>query len=259
MRKLISFFLLFGVLAGLSAQVQPQVRRSRQPGNNQGWRPENTEIWYPVPAKVTPGEGTAAPSDAIVLFDGTNLDEWESQNPEDATVKWKLEDGALVAVGGVGGIQTKRWFGNCQLHIEFRSPAEVKGLGQGRGNSGIFLQDRYELQVLDGWDNPTYSNGMLGSIYKQYAPLVNPAKKPGEWQTYDVIYTAPVFGLNGVLESPGYITVLLNGVLIQNHVRIKGTTPYIGLPEYNAHGLAPISLQDHSNPVAYRNIWIRQL
>jgi hypothetical protein len=258
MRKLLTLVCFSFIVAGLSAQVQPQVRRGK-PANGQTWRPENTEIWYPVPAKVTPGEGTAAPSDAIVLFDGTNLNEWESSNAEDPTVKWKLEGGNLIAVGGVGSIQTKRWFGDCQLHIEFRSPAEVKGDGQGRGNSGIFLQNLYEVQVLDGWENSTYSNGMLGSIYKQYAPLVNPAKKPGEWQTYDIIYTAPVFGLNGVLVTPGYLTVLLNGVLVQNHSELKGSTEYIGMPKYNAHGLAPISLQDHSNPVAYRNIWIRQL
>ena len=220
--------------------------------------PESTELYQPVPAKVTPGEGTVAPSDAIVLFDGTSLSEWTNQKGEAAG--WTVADGCMTVEPGTGIILTKRGFGDCQLHIEWRSPVEVKGEGQGRGNSGIFLQNRYELQVLDSYESKTYTNGQAGSIYKQSIPLVNACKKPGEWQVYDIIYLAPRFSENGRVAVPARITVLNNGVLIQNNVEIRGTTPYIGLPEYIAHGMKePISLQDHGNLVSYRNIWIREL
>jgi hypothetical protein len=220
--------------------------------------PESTELWEPVPPVITPGEGTAAPSDAIILFNGTNLDEWT--NASGAAAGWMVEDGAVTVKAGTGIIKTKRGFGDCQLHIEWRSPAEVKGEGQGRGNSGIFLQGLYELQVLDSYENKTYSNGQAGSIYKQSIPLVNACKKPGEWQVYDVIYIAPRFSENGRLAIPGRITVLQNGVLILNNVEIRGTTEYIGSPRLLVHGMKePILLQDHGNPVSYRNIWIREL
>ena len=178
---------------------------------------------------VTPGTGRAAPSDAIVLFDGT------------------------------GAIRTRQAFGDCQLHIEWRTPAEVKGEGQERGNSGVFLQERYEVQVLDSWNNRTYSNGQAASIYKQYIPLVNASRRPGEWQTYDIFFRAPRFTPDSTLVSPGYVTVVHNGVLVQDHVELKGVTVYRGAPFFEAHGPEPLMLQDHGTPVSYRNIWIREL
>jgi len=219
--------------------------------------PKLTEVWEPEPRLVTPGIGTKAPSDAIILFDGTDFSNWVDRKGK--TPKWKIENGAMTVVKKAGAVFTKQKFGDCQLHIEFRTPAKVKGKGQGRGNSGIFLQNRYELQVLDSYENRTYSNGQCGSIYKQHIPLVNVCRKPGEWQTYDVVYTAPRFNEDGTLVTAARITVLQNGVLIQNNVEIKGNTEYRGKPSYKAHGKAPIQLQDHGNPVSYRNIWIREL
>lgn len=220
--------------------------------------PESTELWEPVPPVITPGEATAAPSDAIVLFDGANLSEWTNEKGEPAG--WTVADGCMTVKPGTGIIRTKRGFGDCQLHIEWRSPVVVTGEGQGRGNSGIFLQNLYEVQVLDCYNNKTYSNGQTGSIYKQSIPLVNACRKPGEWQTYDIIYTAPRFSENGRVAIPGRITVLHNGVLIQNNVEIRGTTEYIGSPIPVVHGMKePLSLQDHGNLVSYRNIWIREL
>jgi len=220
--------------------------------------PESTELYQPVPPVVTPGEGSRPPSDAIVLFDGTNLNEWTNAKGESAA--WTVADGCMTVKPGTGIIQTKRGFGDCQLHIEWRSPVVVTGDGQGRGNSGVFLQNRYELQVLDSYENKTYSNGQAGSIYKQSIPLVNACRKPGEWQTYDIIFQAPRFSENGRIAVPARITVLQNGIVIQNNTEIRGTTPYIGLPEYITHSMKePISLQDHGNLVSYRNVWIREL
>jgi hypothetical protein len=220
--------------------------------------PETTELWEPVPPVVTPGEGTGAPSDAIILFDGTNLNEWVDE--KGMQTGWTLADGAVTVKQGAGSMLTKRKFGDCQLHIEWRAPAEVTGESQGRGNSGIFLNGIYEVQVLDSYNNMTYSNGQAGSIYKQSIPLVNACKKPGEWQVYDIIYIAPRFSENGRVVIPGRITVLHNGVLIQNNVEIRGTTEYIGSPRPVVHDVkGPIRLQDHGNPVSYRNIWIREL
>jgi hypothetical protein len=227
----------------------------------QKMKPQETEVWEPEPVVVTPGEGTDPPSDAIVLFDGTNLDNWENMKGEKA--EWIVSDGAMTAVKGTGAIRSKVVYGDCQLHIEWRTPSEVKGKGQGRGNSGVFMngsiKDGYEVQVLDSYENRTYSNGQAASIYKQNMPLVNACKPPGEWQTYDIIYRAPIFDDDGKLASPAYITVIQNGILVQNHYQIKGNTPYIGLPKYEAHGEGPLMLQDHSNPVSFRNIWIRKL
>lgn len=218
--------------------------------------PKATEVWEPEPRIVKTGTLSSPPSDAIVLFDGKNLDEWEST--KEGSAKWQVKDDAMI-MNGTGYIRTKRSFGDVQLHIEWKTPAKVEGEGQGRGNSGVFLQSTYELQVLDSYENRTYSNGQAGSIYKQTMPLVNASKAPGEWQVYDIIYKAPVFNADGIKVSPAYITVLHNNVLIQNHTEIKGTTPYIGLPQNSAHGKLPLSLQDHSNPVSYRNIWVREL
>ncbi len=217
-----------------------------------------TEVWEPEPRAVEPGKNDAPPSDAIVLFDGTDTEEWESAK-DGSPIGWKLEDGAMTVVKGTGAIRTKRKFGDCQLHIEFRTPEQVVGEGQGRGNSGIFLQGIYEVQVLDSYKNRTYSNGQAGSIYKQYIPLVNASSPPGEWQTFDIIYAAPIFNKDGMVVRPGRVTVLHNGVLIQNNVELKGHTPNKGLPKYTAHGDGPLMLQDHTNPVSYRNIWIREL
>ena len=219
--------------------------------------PKLTEEWEPVPPVVTPGDCGAPPSDAIILFDGKDLNEWISAKGGPA--EWVVADGAMTVKPRTGSIKTKQKFGDIQLHIEWRTPAEVKGEGQGRGNSGIFLMERYELQVLDSYDNITYPNGQAGSIYKQSIPLVNACKKPGEWQTYDVIFMAPEFTEKGSLKSPARITVLQNGVLIQNNFMLRGPTEYNRIPKYEPHGKASISLQDHGNPVSYRNIWVREL
>jgi hypothetical protein len=220
--------------------------------------PKDTEVWVPIPEVVTPGEGTQAPSDAIVLFGGKDASEWV--NEEEKAIEWTVADGCMTVVKGAGTIQTKREFGDIQLHIEWRSPQKIEGEGQGRGNSGIFLQKRYEVQVLDSYKNKTYSNGQAGSIYKQHIPLVNACRPPGEWQTYDIFYEAPRFDDEGELEKPAYITVVHNGILVQNHVKIKGLTVFRGRPYYKNHlPKAPLMLQDHGNPVSFRNIWVREL
>lgn len=223
-----------------------------------------TEVWEPVPAKVTPGKSAGdAPSDALILFNGKHLNEWQKKGG--GKPGWRIDaSGTLNVVKGSGDIETKQGFGSCQLHIEWKSPAVIAGKGQSRGNSGIFFMGRYELQVLDAYNNPTYVNGQAGSIYKQHIPLVNAARKPGEWQSYDVVFTAPRFYADGQVQEPAKITVFHNGVLIQNNVTIKGNSEWIGAPAYKAHSdKEPIILQDHGmdggNPVAYRNIWIRPL
>jgi hypothetical protein len=207
------------------------------------------------PRVIEPGP---PPSDAIVLFDGSDLSQWKSDK-DGGSAKWEIKDG-VATVNGTGGISTKEAFGDCQLHLEWATPAEVKGDGQGRGNSGVFLQGRYELQVLDSYKNKTYYHGQAGALYKQYAPLVNASLRPGEWQAYDIVFHAPRFDGEGKLLRPGTLTVLQNGVLIQDHVEIKGTTSGPGKPKYKAHPLKqPLALQDHHNPVRFRNIWIREL
>ncbi|MDR1866401.1 MAG: DUF1080 domain-containing protein [Bacteroidales bacterium] len=226
--------------------------------SGQQWKPQSTEWYYPEPPVVKPGKTAGqAPSDAIILFDGKDLSKWTSTGEGDA--KWEVRNGEMVIVPKTGAIQTKEYFGDCQLHIEFKSPAPENHRGQHRGNSGIFLQSIYEVQVLDGDNNPTYVNGMIGSIYKQSAPLANAYTKNGEWQVYDIYWKAPVFGAEGKLETPAMITVVLNGILVQNNYALKGHTAYTGLPEYKAHGRLPLMLQDHGTAVAFRNIWIRNL
>lgn len=227
--------------------------------------PEMTEFWEPEPKIVEPGNATnnavvSAPSDAIVLFDGTDLSKW--QNKDGGPAEWYVKEGVFTVNKGTGDIATRENFNDFQLHIEWSIPADITGENQARGNSGIFLQNIYEIQVLDSYKNRTYSNGQAGSIYKQTPPLVNAMRKPGEWNVYDIIYTAPRFKEDGSLFSPARVTVLQNGVLIQNDFQIKGDTPYIGLPKYAKHGKGPIRLQDHgdpSEPISYRNIWIREL
>jgi len=225
----------------------------------EGGDPKLSEVWQPVPGVITPGKTSLdAPSDAIVLFNGKDFSQWESVKGGQA--KWKLKDGYMMVDTGTGNIKTKQGFGDCQLHIEWRTPDVVKGTSQGRGNSGIFLMGLYELQVLDNYNNRTYSNGQAGSIYKQRMPLVNVCRPPGEWQTYDIIFTAPRFNNDSTLKSAARITVLQNGVLVQNDFSLWGGTEYIGIPVYKMHAdKLSLVLQDHGNPVCYRNIWIREL
>ncbi len=216
-----------------------------------------TEVWQDEPPIVTPGSLQAPPSDAIVLFDGDDLSAWQSMDGDAAG--WLLEDSDLVVKAGAGDIRTVETFTDVQLHIEWATPKEVVGDSQGRGNSGVFLMSEYEVQVLDSFDNRTYSNGQAASVYKQHIPLVNASRRPGKWQTYDIVFTAPVFGTHGRVVHPARVTVFHNGVLVQNNVTLHGPTEFIGEPQYKAHGAAPLKLQDHGNPVRYRNIWIRRL
>ena len=220
------------------------------------------EVWVNVPL-VTPGITNAgAPSDATILYNGNGLGAF--QKKDGSLAGWKIDaDGAVTDIKGAGDLITKEAFGNCQLHIEFREPSEVKSSGQGRGNSGVYIMGKYEIQVLDSYNNPTYSNGQAGAVYKQHVPLVNASRKPGQWQSYDIIFTAPLFKENGDVESPARVTVIHNGVLIQNNVTILGTTDWVMKPKYEKHASKlPLMLQDHGddgNPISYRNIWIRNL
>jgi len=229
-------------------------------------KPADTEVWTPVPPVITPGKTNADPSsDAVVLFDGKNLDQWVTAK-DGSPAKWRVGDGVVTVDKRSGDIMTKRSFTNYQLHIEWRVPENITGSDQARGNSGVYLAwangEGYELQVLDSYNNKTYVNGQAASIYKQYPPLVNAMRPPGEWQTYDVVWTAPTFKPDGSLATPAYVTAFHNGILVQNHVALKGVTKYIGQPEYKAHGAAPILLQAHgdpSPPISFRNIWVREL
>lgn len=221
--------------------------------------PEATEQWDPVPATVITAEGHI-PSDAISLFDGTSLDAWEPVRPDGNA--WKIADGTLTIEPSAKPCdqRTKRAFGDLQLHLEFRTPSKIEGSGQGRGNSGIYFMGLYEIQILDSWQNPTYVNGQAGSLYKQHPPLVNASRPPGEWQAYDVIFIAPRFSADGRLLSPARLTAFHNGVLVQHDVALRGPTVFRGAPEYSPHAAKlPLVLQDHRNPVAFRNIWVRDL
>lgn len=252
----------------LYSQERPSTAAAGKPSG--GPKPEETEVYEPVPPVVTPGTPSSAPpSDAIVLFDGKNLNEWV-MNKDKSPAVWDVADGIMTVKkgSGSGNIETKRTFKDYQLHVEWRVPANITGSGQARGNSGVFLASTgpgdagYELQVLDSYENKTYVNGQAGSIYKQGVPLANPSRKPGEWQTYDVIWTAPTFGSDGTVKSPARVTVLYNGVLVQNNFELRGETLYIGQPVYKPYDRAPIKLQAHgdkSEPVSFRNIWVREL
>jgi hypothetical protein len=258
----LSHLLAFATVISISAAISAQ--EAAKP------KPEETEVWTPVPKIVTPGATNAAPpSDAIVLFDGKNEDEWVSAQDHTPS-QWVVADGIMTVkkAPGVGNIETKRKFKNYQLHLEWRVPENITGSGQARGNSGVFLastgpgDDGYELQVLDSYNNTTYVNGQAASIYKQSAPLVNPNRKPGEWQSYDIVWTAPTFNDDGSLKTPAYVTAFFNGVLVQNHFELKGQTLYIGKPFYKKYDSAPIKLQAHgdqSEPISFRNIWVREL
>lgn len=210
-------------------------------------------IEWPEPAIITPGsENFAPPSDAVVLFDGKDLSGWENGE------NWSVENGDAVA--GEGVITSKAKFGDCQVHIEWSAPTPPKGEGQGRGNSGLFLMGTYEIQILDSYINKTYFDGQAGSIYKQTPPLANAMRPPGKWNTYDIIWTRPRFGADGSLESPAYITAIHNGVLILNHFELQGDTPYHRAAAYKKHeDRLPLAIQDHGNPVRFRNIWVRDL
>lgn len=232
-------------------------------------KPEETEFYTPVPAVVTPGKTCgAAPSDAIILFNGKDLSKWVETSDTMKQAAWDVHDGILTVSKKSGNIQTKQSFMDYQLHIEWKEPKDIAGSGQARGNSGLFLASTgpgdggYELQILDSYKNKTYTNGQAGAVYKQYAPLVNPNFPPGVWQAYDVVWTAPRFNDDGSLKSPAKVTAFFNGVLIQNNVKLKGPTLYIGHPSYKAHGASPIKLQAHGDksiPISFRNIWIRPL
>jgi hypothetical protein len=232
-------------------------------------QPEDTEVWQPEPPRVAPGppSSSAPPSDALILFDGHDLRQWVSTN-DGGPARWTVAGGVLTVHKGTGNIETRRRFRNYQLHLEWRIPRGITGSGQARGNSGVFLAATgpgdagYELQILDSFRNRTYVNGQAGSLYKQFAPLANATRAPGEWQSYDVVWAAPVFANDGSLVRPAYVTAFLNGVLIQDHVALRGETTYVGQPRYRAHGPAPIKLQDHgdaSAPVSFRSIWVREL
>lgn len=223
-------------------------------------RPEETELYTPIPPKVTI-DANGVPDDAIVLFNGEDFDEWIS-TVDSTAVQWSLNpDGSMTVKDKTGDIQTRRNFENVQLHLEWRSPSEIKGKSQSRGNSGVFLQNRYEVQILDNNDNKTYVNGQVGAIYKQSVPYAMASKPSGKWNSYDIIYHAPEFDAAGIKTKSATISVLHNGVLIQDHFEIQGTTEYIGWPKNEPHGKAPIRLQDHrdNSRVSYRNIWVREL
>jgi len=233
----------------------------------QGWKDhpmdsKMTEIWEPEVPVVIPGNVPEdPPSDAIILFNGENLGlEWTNGDGT-GQPDWLVGEGCVTVVKGKGSIKTKRNFNDFQLHIEWRTPAEVVGEGQRRGNSGVYLQGIYEVQIMDSYKNKTYINGQAASIYKQYAPLANACKGPGQWQVYEIIYTAPRFRDNGTYFTPPYVTIIHNGVLVQNHVAVRGPGVVAGIPEYfvTSHGAGPILLQDHGTPVSFRNIWIRDL
>lgn len=278
MRVFLCTALAMAALPALGAAQQPTPRPAPPPGAAPSGapptgaprpRPEDTELWTPVPPVVTPGAVAPAPppSDAIVLFDGRTLDAWVNTNDKQPA-RWTVANGVLTVNKPAGNIETRRRFGSYQLHLEWRVPEGMRETGQARGNSGLFLASTgpgdagYELQILDSYRNATYVNGQAASVYKQHAPLANAMRPPGQWNVYDVVWTAPTFAADGSVRTPAYLTVLHNGVLVQDHVALQGPTQYIGRASYPAggHGEAPIKLQSHgdpSPPISFRNIWIR--
>lgn len=249
-------FIFFGMMAANAQQAMKH---------------EDTELYTPVPPVVTPGKSAGeAPSDAIILFDGKNLDKWVSTKDTTKPADWIVKKGILTVNKKTGSIQTKQLFTDYQIHLEWREPKDIEGSDQARGNSGLFLastgkgDDGYEMQILDNYNNKTYTNGQAGSIYKENAPLANPNRPPGEWQSYDVIWTAPRFNDNGSLKSPARVTAFFNGILVQNNFELTGPTVYVGHPTYEkaVHGPFAIKLQAHgdkSKPISFRNIWVRNL
>jgi len=252
---------LFACLPLIHANAQ-----EKEYPKQEAMRPGMSEYWTPQPKIVTPGNTTSnafisAPSDAIVLFDGKDLSEWKAARGN-AEAGWIVHDGVFTVNKRAGDILTKREFGDFQLHIEWQIPVNITGKSQERGNSGVYLQDKYEIQILDNYNSETYVNGQAASVYKQSPPLVNAMRKPGEWNVYDIIYTAPTFTEDGRYRTNPTVTVIHNGVLVQNNTIIIGTTEYIGFPKVIPHGKGPIRLQSHgdpSEPISFRNIWIREL
>ncbi len=227
------------------------------------------ETRSPMPPLVAAPSGGAPPADAVVLFDGSDLDQWERVE-DGEPARWEIAEGAATVTPGSGTIRSRQSFGSMQLHLEWRPTDIISGAGQSRGNSGVFLHSQFEVQILDSWDNPTYSNGQAGAVYLQYAPEVNVSRRPGEWQSYDIIFTAPEFE-GGELVSPAWLTVFQNGVLVQNHVALEGAThtpepvyaaqcqPYAAAATLDCSGDMPLILQDHGQVVSFRNIWLREL
>ena len=255
------FISLLALILSCGQGSEPSAAQESSGSTEEPTNPEKTEFWTPVPNKVNPYGQNGVPSDAIVLFDGNNLEQWISA-VDSTAAKWAVNpDGSMTVVDGTGDIQTKENFGSIQLHVEWRSNPQNIAPGQARSNSGVYLQNRYEVQVLDNNDNPTYVNGMVGSIYKQSPPLVMASVPTGSWNRYDIIYHAPEFDAQGAMTKGPIMTVLNNGVLIQDHFELKGTTEYIGWPTVSAHGPGPVKLQDHADQsgVSYRNVWVRLL
>lgn len=247
--------LALGSWAGLQAQEKTYPQPEKM-------TPGMSEYWTPQPPVLTPGDirTQSAPSDAVVLFDGKDLSAWEGADGGPA--QWAVHDGIFTVNKKAGDIRTKQKFENFQLHIEWCVPENITGKSQARGNSGVFLQGLYEIQILDSYKNETYVNGQAGSVYKQTPPLANAMRRPGEWNVYDIIYSAPIFKADGTYRVPPRVTVIQNGVVLQNHTTILGTTEYIGFPRVVKHGAGPIILQSHgdpSEPISFRNIWLRPL
>ena len=217
----------------------------------------------PQPPVVDPGPHPGLrppPSDAAVLFDGHSLDAWQSADSSGHPARWSVAAGYMEVVAGTGNIGSARGFDDVQLHIEWMAPVPVRGEGQGRGNSGVFLMGIYEVQVLDSYQNPTYADGQAAAIYGQYPPLVNASRPPGEWQTYDIVFHRPRFDANGSVIRPARMTILFNGVLVQDDVALTGPTAHKQRPPYVKHAdRLPLILQDHGDPVRFRNIWVREL
>jgi hypothetical protein len=267
MRASLSTLLVFAAIASGGALLHAQQATATDSAKP---KHEDTEFYQPVPPVVTPAATfSQAPSDALVLFDGKDVSQWVAAKDGSTPADWEIHDGVMtVKKGGVGNIETKHKFRDYQLHLEWKIPASIEGTSQGRGNSGLFLASTgtgdagYELQILDSYNNPTYTNGMLGSLYKQATPLANAARKPGEWSSYDVVWTAPRFNADGSVKMPAYATVFENGVLVEDHFELKGETLYVGKPFYKAYDTAPIKLQAHgdkSEPISFRNIWVREV
>jgi hypothetical protein len=260
-RTAVTLVALFGITSAIAVAAQT-------PPANAGDDPKTTEQWAPEPAVVSPGTTDGAPpSDAIVLFDGHNLDQWVTTN-DHSPARWKVADGIITGDKSAGNIETRQSFKNYQLHVEWRIPKNVTGEGQERGNSGVFLASTgpgdagYEIQIMDSYKNKTYVNGQAASVYKQSPPLANAAREPGLWQSYDIIWTAPTFAADGTVKTPACVTVFHNGVLMQNHFRLTGETTNRGTPKYKPYQEAPIKLQAHgdpSPPISFRNIWVRKL
>ncbi len=254
-------FSLLTVLAVAFISLSANAQEKQYP-KPEAMRPGMSEFWTPQPKIITPGDAktNSAPSDAIVLFDGKDLSKWEQSDGSDAA--WIVKNGIVTVNKKSGDIRTKEKFGSFQLHLEWSVPVDIQGESQSRGNSGVYLQGKYEIQILDNYKNETYANGMAGSIYKQTAPLANPMRKPGDWNVYDIIYTAPVFKEDGTYLYRPRVTIIMNGVVVQNNTEILGTTEYIGFPKTEKHGDGPILLQMHGDPskaISFRNIWIRKM